>query len=397
MAPVRTIRICSAIAQEPESKITQSVTSTSSPTPAAIPASVQALYERECTRLGYTPDGAQRKLVEALDALRTRLLIPQSTSLLNGLLRRQVRAPERGLFVWGGVGRGKTWLMDLFFQSLPFKNKQRNHFHRFMQSVHDELKKHHDLANPLERVADRIAGKTRIICFDEFFVSDIADAMLLGNLFRGLFDRAVTLVATSNVPPDELYKEGLQRARFLPAIRLLKEHTRVLHLDTGTDYRLRLLERSAIWFDSRDTGSLSAMQRVFEAIAGEPGKTKTTLTLNHRRLHPYLQTDDVIWFDFADLCDGPRSQADYIAIARCYHTVFLGNLPVLDAQHDNQARRFIHLVDEFYDRGVKLVIAAAAAVTGIYTGSKLRFEFERTQSRLVEMQSQAYLARPHRP
>jgi cell division protein ZapE len=365
---------------------------------AAAADSVRTLYERECARLGYTPDAAQQQLVAALDELRTRLLPPRPTSFLQGLLqRRQARTPQRGLYIWGGVGRGKTWLMDLFFHSLPFKDRQRSHFHRFMQSVHDELKKHKDRADPLELVAEKIASKTRIICFDEFFVSDIADAMLLGNLFRGLFDRGVTLVATSNVPPDDLYKEGLQRARFVPAIRLLKEHTRVLHMDGGTDYRLRLLEQAAIWFDSRDATTLASMERLFEAVAGEPGKAKTILTLNHRRLHPYRQAAEAVWFDFNELCDGPRGQADYIDIARVYHTVFLGNLPILGIEQENQARRFITLVDEFYDRGVKLIISAAAAVTGIYAGAKLKFEMERTQSRLIEMQSQEYLARPHQP
>ena len=344
------------------------------------------------------PDAAQQEMVAALDELRERLIAPKSTSLLQGLLgRRQKRTPERGLYAWGGVGRGKTWVMDLFFQSLPFRNKQRSHFHRFMQSIHDELKKHQDMADPLEAIAEKIAGKTRIICFDEFFVSDIADAMLLGTLFGALFDRGVTLVATSNVPPDNLYKDGLQRARFLPAIRLLKEHTRVLNVDGGADYRLRLLERAAIWFDSNDAATTPAMEKLFEDMAGEPGKIRATLTLNHRRLTPVRQADDVIWFDFAELCDGPRGQADYIAIARCYHTVFLSNLPVLDVQQENQARRFITLVDEFYDRGIKLIVSAASAVTEIYQGAKLKFEMQRTQSRLIEMQSQEYLARAHQP
>ncbi|MDY6947684.1 MAG: cell division protein ZapE, partial [Pseudomonadota bacterium] len=217
------------------------------PTPAT---TVAALYERECARLGYQRDPVQERVVAQLDDLRERLLAPRpKTGLLKGLLSsRKPHQLQQGLYIWGGVGRGKTWLMDLFYQSLPFKDRQRSHFHRFMQSVHDELKKHPDQSDPLELVADKIARKTRIICFDEFFVSDIADAMLLGNLFRGLFDRGVTLVATSNVPPDDLYKDGLQRARFVPAIKLLKEHTQVVHVDSRTDYRLRLLERATTWF-----------------------------------------------------------------------------------------------------------------------------------------------------
>lgn len=364
------------------------------PSPAT---TVAALYERECTRLGYRRDPVQERLVAQLDDLRQRLLAPEPKSLFKDLLSRKEHQLHKGLYIWGGVGRGKTWLMDLFYQSLPFKQRQRSHFHRFMQAIHDELKKHPERADPLQLIADKIARRTRIICFDEFFVSDIADAMLLGNLFRGLFDRGVTLVATSNVPPDDLYKEGLQRARFLPAIQLLKANTQVVHVDSKTDYRLRLLEQARTWFDTRAAGTPAALQNLFEVIAGEPGAADSTLTLNHRRLHARRQADDAIWFTFKELCDGPRGQADYIEIARCYHTVFISDVPVLGIETENQARRFISLVDEFYDRAVKLIIAAERPVTELYRGAKLTFEFERTQSRLIEMQSQEYLARPHQP
>lgn len=358
---------------------------------------VAALYERECARLNCTPDAAQKKLVAHFDELRTRLLAPQPTSLFKGLLiRNNAHRLERGLYVWGGVGRGKTWIMDLFFQSLPFREKQRSHFHRFMQFVHDELKKHPERSDPLELVAEKVARKARVLCFDELFVADIADAMLLANLFRGLFDRGVTLVATSNVAPDDLYRDGLQRARFVPAIRLLKEHTHVVHVAAGADYRLRQLERATTWFSS-GADSNAALDQLFEVMSGEAGKTDATLTLNHRRLHPHRQADEVIWFSFKELCDGPRGQADYIEIARCYHTVFLTDVPVLTTDTENQARRFVALVDEFYDRAVKLVISAAAPIHELYRGAKLAFEFERTRSRLVEMQSQEYLAQPHQP
>jgi cell division protein ZapE len=363
----------------------------------ATSASVQALYESECQRLGYTADAAQLNMVAALDDLRTRLLAPQPKSLLKGLLRRQTHTLQRGLYAWGGVGRGKTWLMDLFFHSLPFKDKQRSHFHRFMQTVHDELKNLKDVADPLELIATKIAGRTRLICFDEFFVSDIADAMLLGTLFGALFKRGVTLVATSNVPPDDLYKDGLQRARFVPAIKLLKQHTQVLHIDGGADYRLRLLNQAAIWFDSRDPTTTAALERLFVAIAGDAGKPNGVLTLNHRRLTTVRQVGDVIWFEFNQLCDGPRGQADYIEIARCYHTVFLSHLPILGNEQENQARRFLTMIDEFYDRGVKLIVSAASGPTEFYTGHRQQFEMQRTQSRLIEMQSQEYLARPHQP
>jgi cell division protein ZapE len=357
---------------------------------------VAELYQRECARLGYQPDPAQTKVVTLFDELRDRLLAAKPKRLLGKLLSGgKQHELQRGLYVWGGVGRGKTWLMDLFFQSLPLRDKQRSHFHRFMQSVHDELKKHKEQADPLDRVADRIAQKARVLCFDELFVTDIADAMLLGNLFRGLFERGVTLVATSNVAPDDLYKEGLQRARFVPAIRLLKEHTQVVHMDGGADYRLRLLERAHTWFDTRATASTAELEKLFDAIAAEPGATDSTLILNHRRLRAHRHADGAIWFAFKELCEGPRGQADYIEIARCYHTVFLTDVPVLGPDAENAARRFISLVDEFYDRAVKLIVSAAAPVPELYRGSKLTFEFERTKSRLIEMQSQDYLSRPH--
>jgi cell division protein ZapE len=362
------------------------------------PASLSALYRNECKRLGYSPDPVQEHVVARLDDLRARLLVPApTTGLLQGLLsRRRDQPPQRGLYIWGGVGRGKTWLMDLFFQSLPLKHKQRSHFHRFMQFVHDELRKHKDAANPLELIADKAAKRARVLCFDELFVADIADAMLLGTLFRALFDRGVTLVATSNIPPDDLYKGGLQHARFLPAIRLLKQHTEVVHMAHGADYRLRMLERASIWFDTSSPDHQHALERLFVDLAGESGSSTTTLTINHRRLHAYRHSQDVVWFSFKELCDGPRGQADYIELARCYHTVFLSEVPVLGLELENQARRFISLVDEFYDRAVKLVVSAAAPVDRLYRGSKLTFEFERTKSRLTEMQSQQYLARQHK-
>jgi cell division protein ZapE len=363
------------------------------PTPAT---TVAELYQRECARLGYQRDPIQERVVALLDDLRQRLVAPEPKGLFKGLLSRKERKTHQGLYIWGGVGRGKTWLMDLFYQTLPFKDRQRSHFHRFMQWVHDELKKHQDHADPLELIADKTARKTRIICFDEFFVSDIADAMLLGNLFKGLFERGVTLVATSNVPPDNLYKEGLQRARFLPAIKLLKEHTQVVHVDSKTDYRLRLLERAATWFDTHDPKTPEALQQLFEHVAGTCGAPDSTLTLNHRRLHVRCQGDGVVWFTFKELCDGPRGQADYIEIARCFHTVFLSDVPALGVESENQTRRFISLVDEFYDRAVKLVVSAERPITELYRGARLTFEFERTQSRLIEMQSQEYLARQHR-
>jgi cell division protein ZapE len=370
------------------------MTTSASPSP-----TVRELYDRESARLGHVADPAQLAAIEKLDELRARLLKPQPRAgIITGLLRRQLpRKTERGLYFWGGVGRGKTFLMDLFYNSLPFKNKQRAHFHRFMQSVHEQLKKHAEQVNPLDAIADKIAVKTRIICFDELFVSDIADAMILGNLFTALFARGVVLVCTSNIPPDLLYKDGLQRARFLPAIKQIKQHTEVLNLDGGVDYRLRLLERALGWFDASADATRIEFDKLFEASAGEPGERNASFILNHRKLQAERRANNVIWFSFKQICDGPRGQEDYIELARCYHTVLLSDLPILDAVLENQTRRFISLVDEFYDRSVKLIISAHAPLAGIYRGSTFKFEFERTQSRLIEMQSREYLARPHRP
>jgi cell division protein ZapE len=359
---------------------------------------VRELYERESARLGHTADAAQLKAVEKLDDLRLRLINSKTPKgLLDGLLgRKPPRKLERGLYFWGGVGRGKTFLMDLFFHSLPFKSKQRSHFHRFMQSVHEQLKKHEGQTDPLDSIADKLAAKTRVICFDEFFVSDIADAMILATLFTALFQRGVTLVATSNIPPDQLYKDGLQRARFLPAIKQIKEHTEVLNVDGGTDYRMRLLERALGWYDASSDDTRMEFDKLFDACAGEPGDANVSFILNHRKVQAERRASDVIWFTFKQLCDGPRGQADYIEIARCYHTVLLSDVPILDATQENQTRRFIALVDEFYDHNVKLIVASRAPLESIYQGSSFKFEFERTKSRLIEMQSRDYLARPHR-
>jgi cell division protein ZapE len=361
--------------------------------------SLLAHYESELRRLGYQPDATQRHTVEQLDDLRRRLVQSlQPKSFWQRLAQRdEAPALQRGLYLWGGVGRGKTWLMDLFYHSLPFKQKQRSHFHRFMQMVHNELRRHSDRADPLEIVAAHIAGKTRVLCFDEFYISDIADAMLLANLLRGLFDRGVTLVATSNCAPDELYKDGLQRGRFLAAIKSIKENTLVMNVDGGIDYRLRHLEHARTWFDSRSGDAAAELQTLFAHLAQGEGTENSTLEINHRKLKVKRSSDDVLWFDFKELCDGPRGSADYIELARCYHSIFVSDMPQLSATNDNQARRFINMVDEFYDRGVKLFVSAATAPEEIHTGTQLSFEFRRTLSRLTEMQSKEYLALPHKP
>jgi len=307
------------------------------------------------------------------------------------------RTPVKGVYLCGPVGRGKTFLMDLFYENLPFADKRRQHFHRFMRSIHENLKKFRRHTDPLEHVADLIASETRVLCFDELAVADIADAMILGNLFAALFTRDVTLVATSNVQPRDLYKEGLQRQRFLPAIRLIEAHTHVVRLDGALDFRLRVLERADVYQSPLGEAADLKLAEYFAAIAPNEGATGTSIDVLGRDIQTKRDADGIVWFEFADICDGPRSQQDYIELSRCYHTVLISNVPQFTKLTENQARRFIALVDEFYDRRVKLILSAAVAVAELYAGKRLRFEFERTKSRLEEMQSHDYLAAAHVP
>jgi len=307
------------------------------------------------------------------------------------------RPAQRGLYLWGGVGRGKTLLMDWFYDSLRSSRRERTHFYRFMRQVHAELRTVTRRTQPLEVVAQRLARHARVICLDEFFVADIADAMILAGLFEGLFRRGVTLVATSNVPPQDLYKDGLQRRRFLPAIELLRAHVDVVHLDGGTDYRLRQLEMAPTYLDSNDARTAARLQQRFAALAGGAASGASVLSIEDRPIAAVATGPGMVWFEFSQLCEGPRSQNDYIELAHSYHTLFLSNIPEFTTNNENAARRFIMLIDELYDRGVKIVVSAAAAPAGLYHGERLQFEFERAASRLIEMQTQHYMAGQHRP
>lgn len=298
--------------------------------------------------------------------------------------------------MWGSVGRGKTLLMDLFYNCLPFDDKLRQHFHRFMASVHASLKRLRDTQNPLELVADEIADETRIICFDEFAVSDIADAMILGNLFTALFERGVTLAATSNIVPSELYSGGLQRQRFMPAIDLIEQFTEVLRVDGNRDYRLRVLERADVYQCPADEAAEARLAEYFAAIAPDESMPGGEITVLGRPVAYRQAADGVIWFNFAALCGGPRSQDDYIELSRVYQTVLVSAVPQFDRTLENEARRFIALVDEFYDRRVKLILSADAPLDELYAGERLATEFQRTYSRLREMQSYDYLGAAHR-
>lgn len=356
-------------------------------------------YNQDLALPNFKPDAAQAAAVAALQDLYGRLMARPPLSWWQRLLAKPA-PPVKGLYLWGGVGRGKTYLMDLFFDALPFEQKLRTHFHRFMRRIHEELASLKDQKNPLDVVADRIAADARIICFDEFFVTDITDAMLLAGLLEALFVRGVSLVATSNIEPQGLYKDGLQRDNFLPAIALLLEHTSVLNVDGGVDYRLRVLKQASLYYTPLNERADQALNTCFGRLAPDAlhASENKVLLIEGRPILARKVVEDVAWFSFKALCDGPRSQRDYIELAREFHAVLVSAVPRLGVGNDDQARRFIYMVDEFYDRGVKLVISAELPIAGLYEeGGRLAFEFQRTQSRLLEMQSEDYLSRPHKP
>lgn len=360
-------------------------------------------YERELTERSFSADDAQLAAVARLDELRTQLLQAppgarwQPPGWLARLLPARAPAPVRGRYLWGGVGRGKTWLMDLFFDSLPFEERRRRHFHRFMHDVHAELKTLQGQRAPLDHIAAGIARETRVLCFDELFVTDIADAMILGGLFEGLLRRGVTLVATSNVPPAALYQDGLQRPRFLPAIALLERHLEIVPVAGPTDYRLRQLRQAGTYLVAGSPDTAARLEALFGELGGTGGQRGGTVQIEERPIEVIRAAHQAVWFEFRALCGGPRSQEDYIEIAREFQSVLVSDVPVFDADHEDEARRFVALVDELYDRNVNLVLSASAAPPALYRGTRVAALFERTASRLAEMQSAEYLARAHRP
>ncbi len=355
-------------------------------------------YEAAVSAGDISSDPAQADAVSHLQRLFDDLTAPvPEAGFLGRLFGKSEVHHVSGLYFWGGVGRGKTFLMDLFFDSLPFEAKRRMHFHRFMRYVHREMRALQGEVNPLQKIASQFADEARVLCFDEFFVSDITDAMILANLLEAMFDRGITLVATSNVEPNRLYENGLQRTKFLPAIDLINRYTTVLNVDGGVDYRLRALEAAEIYLTPIDEGTDDVMRERFASLSPDPGEENVMLEIEGREIPARMSGDGVAWFEFADLCEGPRSQNDYIELAMIYSTVLVSNVPVFTVKKEDAARRFISLVDEFYDHGVKLVMAAEAPILGLYQGERLKFEFQRTESRLQEMQSHDYLAREHKP
>lgn len=353
-------------------------------------------YQQDLQRPAFEPDEAQARAVEHLDALYHQLLEPAPKGRWWDRLRGIRHEPVKGLYLWGGVGRGKTCLMDRFYAALPFAGKRRVHYHKFMVDVHEHLQLLPKSPDPLPIVANRIAEAARVLCLDEFHVHDIADAMLLSGLLRALFDRGVVLVATSNTPIDELYLNGLQRERFMEAIELLRSHTQQVDLGDGRDHRLALMEKEQNYTVAHNGEHVRQLEKRFLQLAPGEIRRSPNLTINHRTVQALAEAEDVVWFDFDALCNTARSAHDYLEIARRYHTVLLSGVPPLGEARENAAQRFMHLVDALYDHGVKLIVSAEAPPHTLYQGTRLVDRFQRTVSRLMEMGSHHYLSLPHR-
>lgn len=349
-----------------------------------------ALAER-----GIEADPAQLLAAQRLQTFYDHLLAFKAAR--RGRLRKLLARPDlpRGVWFWGGVGRGKSFLMDCFFAAVPYKRKRRVHFHAFMREIHESLRAYRHESDPLAKVAARIAAETRLMCFDEFHVSDIADAMMLGRLMQALFNAGVVFCITSNYAPDALYPNGLQRELFLPTIDLLRQTLDVIEIDAGIDYRLRALEQATVYLSGNDAEALAAIESTFNTIAGGQGHVQPVDILG-RQVPVVHRAPGVIWFDFATLCGGPRSPQDYLWLANRHHTVFLSQVPRMASTMASEARRFTWLVDVLYDHRVKLIISAACPVEELYTQGLQASEFGRTVSRLMEMRSSQYLASPHR-
>ncbi len=374
-------------------------------------------YHNDQQQLGFSADIAQANAIEHLQRLyedlcadeRLKLSPTQWSQRLSGWMggKSKQQATIKGLYFWGGVGRGKTYLMDVFYQCLPFENKQRTHFHRFMRYVHGRLAVHTGAKNPLQLVAQELAKESRIICFDEFFVTDITDAMILAQLLDSLFGLGVVLVATSNIEPKGLYENGLQRQRFLPAIALLEGYTEVIAVGGGVDYRLRTLSQAELYHWPLDeaadvslTSSFAALVPMLMPVLAEPRSTDSgnengIVNINGRDFTFIRQSDGIIWFTFDQLCVKPRSQNDYLELACEFHGLIISNVPCLRVGMEDQARRFVNLVDVCYDASLKVIISAEVPLLELYSGGQLDFVFRRTLSRLQEMQSYEYLARGH--
>lgn len=364
---------------------------------------ITAAYQELLNNQDLVKDSNQNKVVQALQALYDELDTsnPGDSTIIDrvaAILSRNSSASNiKGLYIWGGVGRGKTLLMDLFFSNLHTQEKLRLHFHRFMDEAHKMLKNYRNKPDPLKLVAKEFANKAKVLCFDEFFINDIGDAMIISGLLNGLFENNVVLITTSNVEPNLLYKNGLQRDRFLPAIKLLQKHTKVIELDGEIDHRFEFLQTNDVYNFPIDESSQDWLERNFLNLATERNEASwEKIKINDRNIQTIRHTEGIAWFDFKEICDGPRSASDYISLAKLFNTVLISHVPIFEGK-DDQARRFINLVDEFYDRNVKLILSAEATPKELYRSTRLNDEFIRTASRLTEMQSHEYLEKQHRP
>jgi cell division protein ZapE len=349
-------------------------------------------YREQLEQQDFSVDENQERVVAAFARLATEL---SDNSRSKGWFWKRHRLPVKGLYLWGGVGRGKTWLMDLFCTYHSNLGIERHHFHSFMRQLHESLRQMEGRAAPMEPIVAGMAKRFRVLCLDEFHVIDIGDAMLLRGLLEALEQAGITLVTTSNQPPDNLYRGGIQRDSFLPAIEILKRCTRVIELGGEKDYRLQLFEASSLYHTPLGNKATVNMSREFDRLAGEMVEELGRFQVPGRPIRFFKRGGGVIWCDFNALCGPPRWQNDYLELARSHHTVFISDIPHLDGTWDDRTRRFINLIDVFYDRKVKLVVSAETPPQEIYSGTRLKFEFRRTVSRLKEMQSVAYLETPH--
>jgi cell division protein ZapE len=366
--------------------------------------SVRELYQRDVLSGVIQADATQQPVIELLEQLNLSLQSAGESLSQPGLWSRfvgQTRpaqyAQVKGLYLWGSVGRGKTYLMDRFFEAVPLVKKRRYHFHHFMQQMQAALQQHQGQQDPLQKIADELALQVRLLCFDEMFVQDITDAMILGGLFEALFQRGICVVMTSNIACEHLYENGLQRVRFLPAIKLLQTHLQQWELGQGNDHRLRQLQQAQLYHFPITEAGQQHLQQTFLQLSPQTLQTGGHYRLLEREVPVLAVGQEVIWFTFNALCQTARSVADYIELARYFYAVMIADVPVLTNHDDEAARRFVHLVDTFYDRRVKLVLLAEVSIADLYQGQRLTFEFARTRSRLIEMQSNDYLALAHQP